>query len=72
MADQKIFNWLERKQKEYRHNNLSKTLNWVLRQNIMLEKIDIREDKPADQPTPDKFVGDKILKDILNKKTVEQ
>lgn len=62
MFDRTIFDYLEKKQMEYKHKTLSETVNWLIRQIKMLDDFkdkDKQETKAG--PTNSRFVGDHIM-----------
>jgi hypothetical protein len=62
MFERPIFDYLEKKQSEYRHKNLSETVNWLLRQVKMLDDFQEKEQKEkAEKKQEPKFVGDHLL-----------
>lgn len=45
MIEPKIYAWLEQKNRQARHKTLSQTINWILKQNVMIEKYAEEQDK---------------------------
>lgn len=71
MMELKIFEYVEEKRKLYHHHNMSITLNWMIRQLIILEKAGKEQQQQQLSETQKtdhvEFIGDLILKDIVEK-----
>jgi len=66
MIDPKVNQWLEQKQKQYRHKTLSRTINWICKQNMILEKGAMQEQEKK-QPKKNEWIGEKIREELFAK-----
>jgi len=66
MIEPKVYVWLEKQNKKSRHKTLSHTINWILKQNIMIE--DMAEKETEKKPVQKKSIYEEMAEKYNLKK----